>query len=107
MDIHENVSLAEFTTLRLGGAARFFVHVRSTDELREAVQYAQEHSLPIFVLGGGSNVLFSEKGWEGLVVHLAITGIEFEEDSKGDARVIAGAGESWDALVERTVSQGF
>ncbi|MBP9760422.1 MAG: UDP-N-acetylmuramate dehydrogenase [Candidatus Pacebacteria bacterium] len=107
MDIHENVSLAEFTTLRLGGPARFFVSVHSLEELREALAYAHTHTLPIFILGGGSNTLFSDDGWKGIVIRIALTGRDYTEDTRGDAQVIAGAGESWDDLVRDMVKEGF
>jgi UDP-N-acetylmuramate dehydrogenase len=107
MQILKDVVLADHTTLRLGGAARFFVSVSSIEELRDAVAYAHTHSLPFFVLGGGSNVLFSDAGWDGLVVHMEIRGREYEEGTQGDARVTAGAGEVWDDLVAETVSQGL
>lgn len=107
MEVLENVSLAEHTTFRLGGVARFFVSVNSVIELREALSFAQEKNLPIFVLGGGSNVLFSDDGWKGLVLHIKLFGRAYEEDSKGDARVTACAGEIWDQLVEETVEQGL
>ncbi len=107
MQVLENVSLAELTTLRLGGVARFYVSVYSIADLREAMAFAKEKRLPVWVLGGGSNTLFTEEGWPGLVIHIAIAGTEYKEDTKGDARVVAGAGMRWDALVEETVSQGF
>jgi UDP-N-acetylmuramate dehydrogenase len=107
MEVLENVSLAEYTTLRLGGVARFFVSVQSIPELREALSYAQDNTLPVFVLGGGSNTLFSDEGWKGLVVHMKLLGRAYEEDSMGDARVTASAGEVWDDLVAETVQQGL
>jgi UDP-N-acetylmuramate dehydrogenase len=107
MQVLENVSLVEHTTLRLGGVARFFVSVNSIPELREALSFAEEKKAPIFILGGGSNVLFSDDGWKGLVIHMKLLGRLYEEDSMGDARVIAGAGEVWDQLVEETVEQGL
>ncbi len=107
MRILENVSLAELTTLRLGGVARFYVSVYSIADLREAVAFAREKRVPTWVLGGGSNTLFTEEGWPGLVIRIAIGGIEYKEDTKGDARVVAGAGVQWDTLVNETVLQGF
>ncbi len=107
MDILENIPLKEHTTLRLGGDARFFVSVHDVNELREALSFAEEKMLPVKIIGGGSNVLFTDEGWEGLIIHMAITGREYDEDSRGDARVTVGAGEIWDQLVEETVSQGL
>jgi UDP-N-acetylmuramate dehydrogenase len=107
MELRENVSLSEYTTFHLGGLARFFVSVKTVSELREALAYAREHTLPYYILGGGSNTLFSDLGWNGVVIHVALEGTEYEEDSMGDARVIACAGVSWDTLVEETVAQGL
>ncbi len=107
MRVLSNVSLQELTTLRLGGVARFFCRVTSIEELREALAYAKEHQLPHFIVGGGSNILFSDDGFPGLVIRMDIKGRHYEEDSKGDARVTAGAGEVWDELVAETVSQGL
>lgn len=107
MQVLENVSLAEHTTLHLGGLARFFITVHSVEELREAVSFAKENEYPIYVLGGGSNVLFSDSGWEGLVIRIALLGRSYDEDSKGDAQVVAHSGEVWDQLVEETVGQGL
>lgn len=107
MDIHTHVSLAEFTTLRLGGPASFFVTVRSLLDLREAIAFARTHDLETYILGGGSNVLFPDAGWDGLVIRIAIVGREYTENSKGDAQVIASAGEVWDELVSDSVMQGF
>lgn len=107
MDVLENVPMSEHTTLRLGGMARFFVSVFSVSELRDAISFAKDNNLPVYVLGGGSNVLFTDDGWNGLVIHINILGREYEEDSKGDAKVTVSAGEIWDQLVEETVSNGL
>ena len=107
MKVLENVSLAEHTTLHLGGLARFFVTVHSVEELRDALAFAKKKALPIFIFGGGSNVLFSDLGWSGIVIHMALLGRSYDEDSKGDARVVVHAGEVWDQLVEETVGIGY
>ncbi len=107
MEVLENVSLSEHTTLRLGGVARFFVSVSSILELRDAISFAKKKDLPVYILGGGSNVLFTDDGWNGVVIHMCILGREYEEDSKGDAKVTVSAGEMWDQLVEETVSNGL
>lgn len=107
MELHTDVSLAELTTLRLGGVARFYTTAHTVEELREAVAYAREHRLPIFWLGGGSNVCFGDAGWDGLVVRVALTGRDYTEDTRGDAQAIVSAGESWDGFVRDTVTQGF
>ena len=104
MKIQENVSLAPFTTFRIGGAARFFVHASSVADVEEALAFAEEKNLSIFILGGGSNILISDAGFDGLVIKNEIRGIT--EELQGDStRIIAGAGESWDDLVKFAVEK--
>ena len=83
--IIENVPLARFTTLQLGGAARYYVQATSIDVLRDAVAWAHSHHLPIFVLGGGSNIVVADNGFPGLVIHNKISGYEI---CSSDGRVI-------------------
>lgn len=99
-----NVSLREHTTLRVGGPAAFFVSVETLEELREAVLFAEKKELLFFVLGSGSNILFSDTGWSGLVIQMCILGINHEEEGD-DVFVIAGAGVLWDTLVQETVEK--
>jgi UDP-N-acetylmuramate dehydrogenase len=106
MTIQENVPLAPLTTLQVGGAARYFCEGRSEDEIREAVQFANEHALPLFILGGGSNLLIADSGWPGLVLKIAVGGIKTLPDSSGHAIVFeVGAGVVWDDLVAHAVSE--
>ncbi len=107
MTISEHISLKEYTTFKIGGYARYFVVVTSEDELKEAVVYARDTDLPIFVLGGGSNVLISDEGFPGLVIKLEIKGITFKPVAGERVEVVVGAGENWDELVEQTVAQGL
>lgn len=100
MVIEENIPLAPLTTFGIGGAARWFVKAESEGELVEAVEWAREHELPLFVLGGGSNLLIADAGFDGLVVQIALRGIENE----GDYFQVA-AGEDWDGFVERAVRE--
>jgi len=104
MQLQENIPLAPLTTFGLGGPARFFVEAASAADVREAVAFASSKALPLFVLGGGSNLVVSDSGWPGLVLKVAIAGIERrpgEEDGK--AVFDAGAGESWDRFVSQAV----
>ncbi len=103
MEIKENISLAPLTTLEIGGPARYFVRAESEEALVEAVEYAAMHTLPLFVLGGGSNILVSDAGFDGLVVQIAIDGIVSEEDFS----FTVGAGEDWDGFVEHAVDHRF
>ena len=102
MNLLENVPLAPLTTLGVGGPARFFAEAHTEGELREAIDYSRSHKLPLFVLGGGSNLVVADEGFAGVVVHIAIKGID--ESDAGDKRLFqAGAGEDWDALVAHAV----
>ena len=98
MEIRQNVLLAPFTTLGVGGPARFFAEALSVDEVREAVAFAKSHDAPLFVLGGGSNLLVSDAGWPGVVLKVGIQGINHRH-GRGTAYFDAGAGESWDDFV--------
>jgi UDP-N-acetylmuramate dehydrogenase len=98
MQIQENVPLAPFTTLGVGGPARFFVEALSTAEVLDAVAFAKSHYAPLFVLGGGSNLLVSDAGWPGLVLKVSIAGINHRH-GHGTAYFDAGAGEPWDDFV--------
>jgi UDP-N-acetylmuramate dehydrogenase len=102
MLIQENVSLAPLTTMRVGGPARYFVEAMTTDEVREAARYAETHNLPLFVMGGGSNLIVSDRGWPGLVLKVGIRGINHRH-GRGTAYFDAGAGEEWDDFVAATV----
>ena len=99
MEIQEYVPLAPFTTLRVGGPARFFAEALSVDEVRAAVAFARSHDAPLFVLGGGSNLVISDQGWPGLVLKVGILGINHRHGDARTAYFDAGAGESWDDFV--------
>lgn len=107
MNVQENIPLKDFTTFRIGGSARYFAVVISIEELKEAAAYAKERSLPIFVLGGGSNILVSDQGFPGLVIKIKIQGIESKEVDHNKVEVIAGAGEDWDQFVGNMVEHGL
>ena len=105
MNLRENVHLAPYTTLQLGGPARYFVECTSESEVRAALAHARERGLPVFVLGGGSNVVFGDAGFPGVVLRVAIgcdQGIAFR-----DGEISAGAGAEWDTLVRGAVERGW
>jgi UDP-N-acetylmuramate dehydrogenase len=104
MLLQENVALAPLTTLKVGGPARFFVEAKSISEVSEAVTLSQSRALPLFVLGGGSNLVISDAGWPGLVLKIGITGINHSHE-QGRVVFEAGAGEEWDSFVALAVSR--
>ena len=102
--IEEQVPLAPLSTLGVGGCARFFTRVRTRDGVRQAVRWAQARGLPLFALGDGSNVVFGDEGFSGLVVKLELTGIDWHRTGEC-VRLTAGAGEPWDRLVAQAVER--
>lgn len=100
MEIRENIPLKSYTTFKIGGPARYFANVTTEDELREAVLFAKEKNLIFFVLGGGSNVLISDEGINGIVAKISIKGIDFDNLGDGKVRLVVGAGENWDEIVK-------
>jgi UDP-N-acetylmuramate dehydrogenase len=107
IDIRQNLSLAPFTTLRIGGPARYFSEIRSESELLEAISFARQHTLPIFVLGGGSNLLISDSGFDGLVLHIALDGPLKPFSLNGFVEYIVPAGVEWNAFVLAVCEQGI
>jgi UDP-N-acetylmuramate dehydrogenase len=104
MKIQENVTLAPLTTLHVGGPARFFAQARHEEEVPEAVDFAKTGNLPLFILGGGSNLVVADAGFPGLVLHIAISGLTSEASGKA-VLYSAGAGLDWDDFVAQTVTQ--
>src|SRR5208283_1525136 len=97
--IKENYPLRELTTFKIGGAARYFTEVSRENEIIQALEFAKERSLDLFVLGGGSNLLISDAGFSGLVIHNKITGLE--SSRKGNSIIVtANAGHDWDAFTK-------
>lgn len=88
----------------MGGPARYLVQARTESEVKESLNFASDRKLPLFVLGGGSNLVISDEGWPGLVLKIALRGIEFGFE-KDKVLFYAGAGESWDDLVALTVER--
>lgn len=103
LDIHTNIPLKNYTTMRLGGPAQFMADVHSVDELSELLRNAQAKQLPLFVLGGGSNVIARDEGFRGLVIRIRIPGFEVVSETETATTVKIGAGENWDSVVARTV----
>ncbi|TDC57257.1 UDP-N-acetylmuramate dehydrogenase [Actinomadura sp. KC345] len=103
----EEVNLAGYTTLRLGGPARRFVEATTEAELVAAIRKADEQGEPVLVLGGGSNLVVSDDGFPGTVVHVSTRGTE-RVASGGDAvHVRVQAGEDWDPFVARCVAENL
>ncbi len=102
----KDITLAPYTSLGVGGAARYFYECRDESDVREALELAGEKGLPVQVLGGGSNLVFSDDGYEGLVLRVSIPGIDFREEHDG-VEISAGAGVEWDNVVTAAVERGL
>lgn len=103
MLIQENVPLAPLTTLGVGGPARYFCEASSEEDIRDAISFARESNLPLFTMGGGSNLVVSDNGFPGLVLKVALQGIEQSPAKDNRVRFDVAAGEDWDSFVARTV----
>jgi UDP-N-acetylmuramate dehydrogenase len=102
----ERVPLASHTTLGVGGLARYFVEAATETSLLEALAWSERQGLRSYMLGGGSNVVFSDDDFDGLVVRIAMRGLRFQKE--GDTvLVVAQAGEPWDALVQASVERNL
>ena len=102
--IQENVPLAPQTTFGIGGPARYFIDAPSEASVLEALDFANSGNLPLFVLGGGSNILVADEGFPGLVLKISMTGTHWADDGD-NTTVRAGAGEEWDRLVQLCVDR--
>lgn len=107
MEIHTNIALKNFTTMKLGGPASFFSEVHTVAELNDLCRDADEKNTPIFVLGGGSNVIAHDEGFPGLILRMRIPGFTVIADDLYDTTIKVGAGEIWDEVVARTVAMNL
>ena len=108
MQVEQDVDLSTLTTMRVGGPAARLVRVTTTDELVDAVCEVDDADEPLLVVGGGSNLIVADAGFAGTVVHVETSGITVEsDDSCGGANVRVAAGEVWDDVVARAVSEGW
>lgn len=106
--IKHDIVLAPHTTFKIGGKAELFAVAKTEAELEELARFAGKRSLPVTILGGGSNVLISDNGITGLVVKLEIEGVEYEAaGAPDDVVVTSGAGVSWDDLARETTSKNL
>ncbi|MCX6705424.1 MAG: FAD-binding protein, partial [Candidatus Woesebacteria bacterium] len=102
INIQENVNLKELTTFKIGGPARFYAEVGNEEDVLEISKFAKENNLKIFILGGGSDVLINDKGFDGMVIRYIGDSISYIGGT-----ITAGAGASWDDLVKSTVDHNL
>jgi UDP-N-acetylmuramate dehydrogenase len=98
--------LAPLTTLGVGGPARWLLRARTTADVEHAHRWSVSYGAPLFILGGGSNVVIADEGFDGLVVHVDVRGRDYAHDGT-ETMVTVGAGESWDETVAECVARGL
>jgi UDP-N-acetylmuramate dehydrogenase len=103
MQFLEEVTLAPYTTFQIGGPARWFAEAAGEDDIAAGIAFASERQLPLFILGGGSNLLVSDAGFSGLVLRIALRGIASAQEG-GRWTFSAAAGEDWDGFVAHAVA---
>ncbi len=104
--MQKNVPLRNLTTIGLGGNARFFYECESTTDIVECLNFVRKNNLPILPLGGGSNIVFADEGYDGLVCKIGLRGLIFTEE-RDTTLVSAMAGENWDDLVCSCIEKGL
>jgi len=106
-NIQENVLLKDFTTLKVGGWARFFMVAKNEEDLKQVFSFAKSRKLPIFILGGGSNLLILDKGFPGLVIKNEIKGLKFIDQADEKIILEIGAGEILDEVISLTANRNL
>ncbi len=104
--IEKNVSLKDYSTIKIGGPAAFFFSAETGPDIKEAYAWAKSKNLPVFILGDGSNTLFSDVGFDGLVLHNQLKGVEWSENSEKVTAKVA-SGENWDLFVQACADKGL
>lgn len=107
MDIHSDIFLKDYVTMKIGGKAKFMAETYTVEDLLAVYKKAKQESLPIFVLGEGSNVIVKDEGFDGIIVRIRIPGFTVLADDDTSTIIKVGAGENWDLVVKRTVDMGL
>lgn len=107
MNTQTNIPLATLTTMRLGGNASYVIDVTKPEDIRQVYANARQNQLPVYIIGGGSNLIVRDEGFSGIIIHNKIPGIEVLADDDNTTTIKAGAGELWDALVNYTVGRNL
>lgn len=102
LKIQNNIPLKEYSTFKIGGPAKYFTCVKTTSQLAESLEWAKKNNYPFFFLGNGSNILFSDKGYKGLIIKIQISGLKSQ-----DTKIICGAGNLINEVQNITISKGL
>lgn len=107
INIVQNVGLGDYSTMRLGGKASFLCEVMTRMEVLEALSWAQERNLPVQMIGGGSNIIWRDEGFSGLIIVNKLLKFELFDEDETNTYLTVGSGEPWDSVVERSVQAGL
>lgn len=107
MDIRQNVSLRDYSTMRLGGMTAYMTDVTDRFQVQQAIDWAEKRGLPVMMIGSGSNIVWRDEGFPGLVIVNKIMGYEERQEDEENFFLHIGAGENWDHVVERAAAQGL
>lgn len=104
--IQNNIELEQLTTIKLGGKAKYFAHCTTRSQIIKALQFAKNNNIPFFILAGGSNVVFGDKGFDGLIIKISTSGYKLRKFEK-DCLLTVEAGSNWDRLVSFSIKKGL
>ncbi len=107
MNLLRDVSLAKYSTMGLGGKASYVVSIDKRDDLIEALNFAGQNKLPVLMIGEGSNIIWRDEGYKGLLLINNIRGFDIENEDDEGSDIVIGAGENWDLAIDRAVSLGL
>ncbi len=107
MQLIENFPLAKYSTFYIGGPSRYLIYVTDLTELQEAVAFAKSKELPFFILGEGSNLLISDKGYKGVVIKMELLGIDLISEDEDSVMLKIASGENWDDVVRFAVEENW
>jgi UDP-N-acetylmuramate dehydrogenase len=107
MTIERDVSLTNYSTMGLGGQAKYLATIESKEDLIEAINFALQNKLKVLMVGDGSNIVWQDSGFDGLLLICGVRGFEVESENDEGADILIGAGENWDLVVDRAVSLGL
>lgn len=107
MEIKEYVNIKDYCTLKVGGQFRYFFNIKSIDDLKEAFLFANKNNIEVFILGGGSNIVFPDGVFSVFALKIEILGFEVVNEGEDFVEIKVGAGENWDSFVERVVDMNL
>jgi UDP-N-acetylmuramate dehydrogenase len=107
MNVLQNVSLKDYSTMRLGGTAAYLVEANNKQEVQEAVVWADANNLPAIMVGSGSNIVWKDEGFPGLIIVCKLMGIEERQEDDENYYLTVAAGETWDNVVAQTAAKGL